>query len=389
MRWVILLLLLAAPVAADWDSDAAFVDAALRDFIGEVDNGTRLVVGTHASPAERMMLAYAKQTYPIIESIPVVKDREAFTGDSLLLIGGPTQNRVAASLPAEAVETTRLTYGVYANATIDGVQYVILSDHAGYDNVPPKTARSPLSRVMPEEYVPAAAAFIGFSLLWLWKFLFAFGKRLLRLIVSSKVLARIRRRELKEGYRGFHVRGVRVKYREVAAIVLSAIIFAAAVATTYLSPALRWLIAATILSNIVIYAIRHGVRLVMDRHHELHTEYVLWPWGALVTVVSGWLGATFALAGYVVSDKEHDLEGKIAFWTDACSFLAALIFIVWNLLAPSVLLQMVSVLALTLSVVQMLPFEPFNGRRVLRWRRAAWWLLFPPMLLVYLLVIIL
>lgn len=391
MRWrcLLILLLLVAPSSATWDADAAFVDASLRDFLGDV-NDTALVLGTHVTPAERMMLAYAKQSYGIIERIPVVSDAELPVESSLLLIGGPTQNRITANLfSTQELNVTRLTYGVYANGTIDGRRIVVMSDYAGFHNLPPKTSSSPLSRFIPEAYVPAAAAVIGFTLLWLWKFIFAFLERIARLVISSKVLAKVRKRELKAKYRGFTLRGVRIKYREVAAICVAAIVFAAAVATTYLTPALRWIIVATIASNIIIYAVRNGVRLVMDRHHELHTEYVVWYWGALITMISGWLGATFALAGYIVSDgKKHDLEGKIAFWTDACSFGAALVFIIWNLLSPAILLQMISVLALTLSVVQMLPFEPFNGRKVLAWKRSAWWLLFLPMLAVYLVVII-
>jgi hypothetical protein len=49
--------------------------------------------------------------------------------------------------------------------------------------------------------------------------------------------------------------------------------------------------------------------------YGLHTEYVFWYWGAFVTVFSGWLGNTFALAGYMISEKSSDkkLQAKIQY----------------------------------------------------------------------------
>ena len=100
--------------------------------------------------------------------------------------------------------------------------------------------------------------------------------------------------------------------------------------------------------NIIIYSIMHVTRILMDTKHKLHTEYHVWVYGAFITLFSGWLGNTFSLAGYTVTDKgteDQKLEGKIKYVSTMILVLFAIIFSIWNILWPSIVIQMCMVLS--------------------------------------------
>jgi len=393
MKWEvsILLLFLVNFAAADIYEEAKAYSQQVMDFIG---NDTVVVVGEHLSKSERLAMGYIKEKYPKVAELPVFSDsasEEELLGKTVILIGGPTQNKITANVLAGGGEVRHenLSLGILSFVTnLNGSRFLVFSDKAGYGNVQKNSEHSPLARYVPVQYVPALATAIALSLLWLWHFLLKLLRRILRLFVSSKLMRFARKREFKKKYKGFKLAGLRFKYREWISIILSALVFALAVSYSYVSThtAVFAFVLSNLLVNIVIYAIRHLTRLVMDRVHKLHTEFVFWFWGGLVTMISGWLGNTFAMAGYMVSDRETKKEAQIQYVINFLSFLASLVFLVWNLVAPSIILQMSMVLAMSIAVIQMLPMNPFSGRIIYRWSRWRWWISFLPMMSIYLLV---
>ncbi len=398
ISFLFVLIILSTAASAGFIEDVKYQAECLAGSVRNFTIGTEtiIVMGTYASKSEKLAFKAASEQFPDIMQCTTLKDTDSenidLSGKTVFLVGGPNQNLLTKKVletPGCTTETEETPLGVLEFITTpDGQRYVIISDKAGYDNLARTSAqKSPLAKIIPVEYVPAAATAIGLTLIWLWSFIINFLKRVLRLIVSAKIMKRIRKKEWNPNFKGFRIFGIRIKYREWVSIVLAAATFAFAISYTYLQEGMAILsfIAVNIVVNAIIYAIRNLTRLYMDKKHDIHTEYVFWYWGAFVVLMSGWLGNSFSLAGYTINDKDKktDKEAKISYTIDLFSIIAALGFFIWNLISPSVLLQMATTLAVSISIVQMLPIEPFGGKNIYRWSKKRWWLLFIPILILF------
>ncbi|NOZ81075.1 MAG: hypothetical protein GXP63_05365, partial [DPANN group archaeon] len=375
--------------------DFSGIEEEVHAFLESSSGEIQIVQGTYTTAAERLAFAYLRESQPQVARMePVPESSFAWDPNAstiLVLIGGPKQNSISKELldnPDLRVEHHELTTAVVDFVYEKGRKVaIIFSDKAGYYNAARTSAeKSPLASFIPVKYVPVVATGISFFLLWLWKFLFHFSNKILRLFVSAKVMKRIKKKELKAHFRGTHLKGIRIKWREWLAIFMAALVFAIAISYTFLSDeSVLEFVLVNVLANMVIYALRNLTRLVFDRVHGHHTEYVFWWWGGLITILSGWLGNTFSLAGYVISEDEKDkkTEGKVNFYINLMTFLAFLVFFVWNFLAPSVLVQMIMLLAISIGFIQMLPLRPFSGKSIYAWKKGVWWITFLPMLAFY------
>jgi len=392
---LILVFLVLPSVHATLMDDVILVQHKVDTFLNEDEEEALIVHGKYESLAEKSALAYLREEYPEIAGTPHTKETLVTElPRKSILIGGPNQNTITARIlddPAYTFNQDNVSFGTVMYFTSNTSRVLVFSDYAGFHNLP-RTGidRSPLARIVPREYVPIIATIIGFTLLWFWQLISKLFFRIAKFIVASKILDRLRKRALSRKYIGFHVKGVRFKLREWICIALAAIVFSASLSYMFLSPRISVFafLFMTAVVNLLVYAIRHVTRLVMDTHHRLHTEYTVWYWGIIVTALTGWLGNTFALAGYIVNheDKGTKYEGKIAFVVNLLTFVAFLVFWAWNLFDPGVMIQMGMLLSLSLSFLQMLPMKPFAGPRIRRWSRTAWWLMFVPLLVFYILI---
>ncbi|RMF06206.1 hypothetical protein D6764_02715 [Candidatus Woesearchaeota archaeon] len=356
-------------------------------------NESIIVLGSRASSIEKLLLKYARENYKELAGVPLFKE-EDFTenittnNSAVYIIGGPKESILADKVVNEGklLKEYPISFGTVKEYSFRRIKHVIVSDKRGYGNYAKNTAKSPLSKVVPQEYVPAAAAGITLLLLWLGKILYALAFKIARVFVSSRIMSKVRKKEIKKSFSGFTLKGVRIKYREWLSIFLAAVVFAVAASYIYIfeQPVVPYVL-MHVGVNSVIYALRHGTRLWLDKVHNIHTEYMFWYWGAILTIISGWLGSTFSLAGYTVSEtkKGEKEEGHIGFVTNIATFFAFLIFAVWNFFEPSPLLQSIETLSISISFLFMLPFKPFTGRYVYRWNRKLWWLGFVPIAVFY------
>jgi len=392
MRYAILLLiLLACPAYADIAEDIERHRQKVRDFTG--DNPI-IILGEHLSKTEKLVVAYVEEQYPEWEQETYpesVVTPEMLVNRTVVLVGGPMQNQLydEAKRPDSAIELEDISIGKMEFITnIDGSTYLVISDNAGYDNVRRHPEKSPLAKFVPLAWVPVAATAIGLGLLWLWKLLYKLLLKIARRKASAKIMKYIRKKELNTIYRGFKLKGVRIKYREWAAIVLGAGAFAAGVSYTYFlnTSGIFLFILLNLCINTVIYGFRELVRLTMDRVHNLHTEYIFWYIGGFLTVITGWLGNTFCLTGYTVQDRETKREAVTQFRINFYTFVLALVLAILNFFFASVVLQMAMILGISCAFLNMLPTRPFGGRLIYRKLRMKWWLTFIPLTAVYILI---
>ncbi len=383
-------------VSADVITDSKQISGKILEFSGS--NEIIIIEGRYASKIEKLAFESIKSAYPQLSDLNSIKETEMPEGildkenTTIYLIGGSNQNAITKELLSRTditKEEETISIGVITFITTDDLKkYIVISDKAGYTNLPRiGIEKSPLNKYMPEEYVPVAATAVGAGLVWIWHILFNLIQKVARMSIASKLMKRVKKKELQMKYKGFKIKGVRIKYREWFAIFMSATIFALALSFNYVSDfsASSLFIFVIIGVNCMIYAVRHLVRLTLDKQYNLHTEYTNWIFGAFVTIFTGWLGNIFGMAGYNMSDKEkiNKEEGRIAYIVNKVSFLIALIFLTWNTFYPHIIAQMAMNLAIAITMIQMLPMKPFGGRKIYAWKKSRWWLLFIPVLILY------
>jgi len=402
------LLLCSSPAHALFE-DTKDAEARLQNFCNFTEDNAVIVLGSDISSLERLTYFELKQQYPTMSAYPVKNDTnfviEDFQGKVIILIGGPAQNTITAKVFDRNIPPTD-TIDMVAGRVImiqgEKNKYVIFSDKNGLGL--PRTARSnsPFAKIMPVEVVPIAAAASGIFLIWLWAFLSKIGVKVatgaVKGLGSNKILDRIKKKkELKEEFHGFMFRGVRFKTREWIAVIIAAIIFSFSVSYMYLKKDVNLLIffGANILFNVLFQSMKNIVRLIADRHRQTHSEYILWYWGAFVTLITGWLGQTFSLAGLTISNEQPDsnaqkTSGKIAYFTNLGLIVIFLIlFFLWMFATDSTFVQMIMIMALTAIFIDMMPFKPFPGQKMLQWSKLWYWITFLVMLVFYFCLLVL
>jgi hypothetical protein len=373
------------------------------------ENRTVVIVeGGQLSMLEKAYLSYAKDQYPEIVCYPADSDNASLlvnaSNITVLLIGGPTQNRLAKEvISREDLKAEDITLDIGRATMLKGVtgyatNYVILSDFSGYTELQ-KTApaKSPLAKVIPVEFVPLAVGAIVITLLWLYNLLINISQQSGKGRFTKYVMDHVKKKKYNEESAGFGIFGLEIRYREWIAVFSSAVIFSLSVSYMYLIEQgdLIMFILVNIIINVVIQLIKHFIRLALDYYYHVKSEYTLWYFGAFITLVSGWLGNTFSLAGYMVRREDDETlnakrqNGKNEFWT--AMFLGVVVIVFFRLSSSfsSHILQMIWVLCLTALFIDLLPIKPFNGKTIRAWSKSAWWLLFIPVTLVYLLKILL
>ncbi len=402
MRWqecflafAFVALLLAAPASASAGAqdDIGMLKERLAGFIGSKE--VIIIKGAYASAVENALFYAATKTYSELSQVPMIDEEEYSPelgkGKVLVLVGGPVQNGISKEL-MEKYGKGAEEIGLYAGRVVlideGGVKAAIFSDNEGFEGIGRNLKSSPLAPLVGEKLVPAAATGIGATLLIFWKFLVGLFTKVAKFKAASKIMKRVKKRELKRTFLGRTVKGVRIKAREWIAIFISAVIFALSLSYIHLSPGMDIpaFLLITVIVNFIVYSIRHGMRLIMDRHYGHHTEYHLWFKGAVVTAITGWLGNTFSLAGYTVSEGKIGSEGKINYIINVVTFAAFIAFWIWNFLAPNLIIHMAMLLTLAIAFLQMLPVSPFSGKGIFAWNRKLWALGFIPLFAAYMLV---
>ncbi|NOX71499.1 MAG: hypothetical protein GXO64_02255 [Candidatus Micrarchaeota archaeon] len=394
LAFMAVFLIASAPFAsADMMADAEALKGKLSDFVGA--NEAVIVKGSYTSVTENALFYAVSKTYDELSDIPVVDEKEydpaAWKGKVIILIGGPVQNGISRELMkkyADNAEEIKLSAGRAVFIDAGDIKAIIFSDNEGFDGIRKARENSPLAPLVSPEMVPVAATGVGTGLLIFWKFLAGLLTKVMKFKAASKIMKKVKKRELKKSFLGKTIRGVRIKVREWASILISALIFAVSLSYIYLSPGMDIpvFLLLTVLVNFIVYSIRHGMRLVLDKHYGHHTEYHIWYKGAIITAITGWLGNTFSLAGYIVGEKKEENEGKVSFIINMATFAAFIVFWIWNFLEPNLIVHMAMLLTLAIAFLQMLPVSPFSGKGIFGWNKKLWMVGFAPLLIAYVLV---
>ena len=397
---VFFILLGITPVYGVLLPDLNSIEDKIREFTSDKD--IIIVQGTEMSKPERVALNLIKDQYPEVSEYGIYTEEEfnklndSFMEDKVVfLIGGPHQSNISKVLLSNNINNQivyeNMSFGKLSFVELpSGERSIVFSDPAGFHKKERFLEKSPLANFMPIEYIPATATMFGLILLWLWSFSLEILHKIVRSFVSSKLMKRIKKKMIRKEFIGFTLFGIKFKVREWIAIFISSIVFAVAFSFSYVQTILTGYMYLIIKSfvNMIINGFKNIARMIMDKKHNYHSEYIFWWWGGIITIISGWFGNAIGLAGYTVSEnnKEEKDEANIEYFINIVTFAMSLISIVINFFFPNRILDMIIVLSLAGCFLQMLPMVPFSGKNIFKYHKLKWFLFFIPLSIVYIMV---
>ena len=117
---------------------------------------------------------------------------------------------------------------------------------------------------------------------------------------------------------------------------------------------------------------REFARLLMSFYLNLHTEYVFWYPGAFLALFTGYLGNTLNTPGLIVEHKDKEIKfdkySFIKYIIVVGTFIVSLIFIILNLVNPSIKLQLFGIISSTYAAIEILPVKPCPGKDIFKWK---------------------
>lgn len=172
-------------------------------------------------------------------------------------------------------------------------------------------------------------------------------------------------------------------------LVASALVFAVGISfvQAHLLSALGIFIALGFVASFLVHELAHRVAA---RRSGLRAEFRISSTGAILTAISALPYMPFkiiapgAVVVYGVADK--DTIGKVAAHGPAVNLLLSIAFFIMSMFLTSSALRIVYSLALInawISFFNLLPFEPFDGRKVIGWNIAYWLGMFIPSIFLF------
>lgn len=353
-----------------------------------------LVIGSSLPISERELFLAFLESDPDYSGIRRLHDdvppEEAIMhGNFLVILGGPSQNSLAASLEGQglAERTWEVSdkFVVRSGTTPSGGKFIIFSGLRGYNNLPKNGIKnSPLALLLPEALVPPLA--------FLLSVLALAAMPVIRIYLAGVFKAKEREKvEVQEKFTGIHLFGIPIRFRELVAVFLGAFFYALGI--TYLFTGPSWELIpmgiAAVAFVAVLYYLRSIVRWVFDSIYKTHSEYTFWKAGGALCWISAIFGFTLQTPGFEAEKIPKEMEGKAALmrWgVLSAAMLVALLLFVANLLNPNPYLQVFQTVASAIAVTEILPFAPMPGVAIKRWNFWLWAVTFSTFIPAYFLI---
>jgi len=227
---------------------------------------------------------------------------------------------------------------------------------------------SPLSLIIPKQYVPIAATGIAGILV------IVFG--LLEPLIESFLTEHGKKGQKVSEKKRFEIFGIGIF--EVISLFLVALILGAALSWQYFGLSLEFILWIFLGSVVCIFAVlmHELAHRVAAWIFKFKAEYKIWPAGAFITLFSSVLGNTFSTPGFLVEEiPEGTKKWKIALMKlagPAMSTLLMLFFAFLNLFFPSTFLQFIYSACAVSAVADMLPFKGMDGEDIKKWNIFVW-----------------
>jgi hypothetical protein len=344
-----------------------------------------IILGKDMDLAERVLLDSAKASNAWLAKAKESNDSTAARDAVLsgrhplvLIIGGPEQNNVTAyGISSGWFNDTRAVEGgliVKTGKLPNGAVVVAISDKMGYEAGAVKNEGakySPLSAIMPREYVPAAATFISLIML----ILINVG----RTVFEFKALDLGRKgRKVGEGarmYRGYNV-------SEALAITGASVVLGISISWQYFGPSgdfVFWVVVNSIIC--LLAAILHEVTHRIFAHfYKIEMEYVFWPAGSALTLASSYLGNAFSIQGFILEQIPPGVaKWKVGLMKLSAPVVSAIVMVLFAFLyyqSPNPVFKTVYSTSALWAVAEILPLGSLDGKDIREWSHSVWFVSF-------------
>jgi hypothetical protein len=346
-----------------------------------------IVRGQGMTVLEQSMINLAHLRFPALADAEQVADDPdnieylLKSNKTIILIGGPSHNTVAALIAPEARPGTNNTYGVLRDYYAQNGKIVVITDARGYHNLDrAATEFSPLLGFLPEQYIPVAATGFSVLLLILLDFVASYLENYMQFLGTKK-------KKIKEQFLGITVWGFPLRVRELVSIAGAAIIFTLALAWTFSAgtPKFPRVLTLSLLICLAIFVVQESIRMIIAWKKGLNTEFIVYPIGVIVTLISALFGTVFGYPGAWLFEQEEE-SGKIYYGMMLTVFCLGVVLFFVNFFRPSELLQLAMTVTSTVSLFEFIPLQPINGADVFKWSHKTWAITFTILVPIYILM---
>jgi len=290
----------------------------------------------------------------------------------VVLIGGPEQNNITRWVKANGYLNE--SQDLYDEFTVEdgkgnGVVYVVISDKEGYVQTLQRqnVLSSPLSSIIPPQYVPAAATLITLILLAL--------VNLTKTVMGFKA-SDVGRKGKRIGENAIRIMGVNLV--EVAAILGASLVLGLSISWQYFANSTElgyWLVLNTIIC-LVAGTLHEIVHRIFAHIFKIKIEYRFWPEGSFLTLVSSYLGNAFSVQAFLLEEIPEDVEkwkvGLMKLAGPVVSAVIMVVFAVMNHITPSPIYQIIYSTSALWAMAEMLPFSGLDGKDIREWSNLVW-----------------
>ena len=138
----------------------------------------------------------------------------------------------------------------------------------------------------------------------------------------------------------------------------------------------------------MIIFLREYLRSYLCHKQNLRSEYYIWPIGAVMMIVSTFIGNTFALAANHHYEDEGDIKkcGKVSFIVSIIMYIIVVIAFIINLFYHSVILQMIIIVTILNLFIDLFPLNPMDGYEIRHWNISIWGIFYIVVIITYITV---
>ena len=352
-----------------------------------------MVMGSGLGAAETAVMDKLSEMHPQLGQMARASDSQSLASltdkySISLLVGGPSQNAITAALEADGTAAFDNVSNagdplVIRQAEIGGKKIVIFSLLRGYDNEGrSNVANSPLSALIPQKYVPAAATVTTIGLMWLLPYILKLARMFGGKYAATK--GKQGKKMRTEGI-GFNIGHTHINLYELFSIFAAAAVFGIGIAWTFGAgkSSLLQFVGINIIAACLVFYGQSVLRIIIAHVVKMKTQFQFWLMGSGLTLLSAWLGNMAASPGYFVEEevarsndkrteeqKERDVTKKSAWIRLGIIGVTAafgLGFFIFNLLAPNKLLQVFMMSCTLNAACDMLPIKPMAGTVIKKW----------------------
>jgi len=169
--------------------------------------------------------------------------------------------------------------------------------------------KSPLNIILPKETIPLVATLITVISIGLWQL---FGSIIIEFFsdYSSERIVDFKGRKKKLSSRldKFRIPYIPMSTTELFNLFIAVVVFSIALSWTW-GNSIEEILSLFILNIFIIgiiYIFRELLRVHYSSKLKIKTNHIFWPFGAILTIASSFLGNTFSLASYNTAENEED-----------------------------------------------------------------------------------